>query len=444
MKILIHKNLRGLNSRGIATAIAVLLCCSVAARATVDQNTGTNFIAFTEQNGSRSANLVLSKLDLAIMDTSERESMLASLQEQYGKPIVWASRAARSNSESVFASVRDQAVEQHGLRLRARKVSPVPPLELTENSSAIEIPHPEESTLTSSFLGVNRSDVLTWKTNQDEYLAWGSPANGNWFQYNSNNKWTDAGFNIGLDFGLPGWFSPVWNGFSVKTKLSADIAGRFEYNQWWYKVRYRNSDYGWTRDVSASASLNLRGRAEGIVTWGHDWHLWNDHYWGLGVEARFDVGFAIGATTKMNSSNTNEDEDKLTVDASPSFYVEAQGSVWIGETSHKNQDDDWTTEGHKLIYGAKGQIVFIGTAALGAGFVCKEWDSVNSKYNNNMNRHWSIGNTSISGNAKCRAEIKLSRFTFQQGYKLWEGTKRNDGWKKLSNYQRHSGLDALL
>lgn len=445
MKKRIHKTLRGLNPRGIATAIAVLLCCSVAARATDDKNTGTNFIAFTEQQGDRSMNLVLSKLELAMMAPSERERMLADLEEQYGKPVAWASRAGRSNSKSVFASARDQAVEQHGLRLRARKVRPVPPLELTENSSNMEIPHPEESTgLTSPLLGVNRSDVLTWKRNQDSYLVWNSHKNGNWFQYNSNNKWVNSGFNIGLDFGLPGWFSPVWNGFSVKTKMSADIAGRFEYNQWWYKVKYGNTDYGWTRNVSGSASLNARGRVEGIITWGHDWHLWRNHYWGLGVEARFDVGLQVSATTKMNSSNTRADENNLTVDASPSVYVEAQGSVWIGDTTHKDQDDDWHTEGHKLIFGAKGQIVFVSTAGFGMGFVCKEWDWVNSKDDNNMHRYYSIGNTSISGNAKLRAEIKMARFTFQQGYELWTGSKRNDLWRGEFSAKRHRGLDLLL
>ena len=45
------------NPRGLTAAIAVLVCCTGAARATVEQKNGTNAIAFTEQRGDKSANL---------------------------------------------------------------------------------------------------------------------------------------------------------------------------------------------------------------------------------------------------------------------------------------------------------------------------------------------------------------------------------------------------
>jgi hypothetical protein len=119
------KNLTHNHRRVIKAAIAVLVSCTGAANATVEQNKGTNAIAFSEQRGDSSANLVLSTLDLAIMDPVERDTMLASLETQFGKPKVWASRAARSTSKSVFGFARDGSKEKYGVRLRARTAVPI-------------------------------------------------------------------------------------------------------------------------------------------------------------------------------------------------------------------------------------------------------------------------------------------------------------------------------
>ncbi len=68
-------------NRGVITAaIAVLVSSTCVANATVEHNNGTNAIAFTEQRGDKTANLVLSTLELAIMDPVERDNMLASLE----------------------------------------------------------------------------------------------------------------------------------------------------------------------------------------------------------------------------------------------------------------------------------------------------------------------------------------------------------------------------
>jgi hypothetical protein len=426
------------NPRGLTAAIAVLACCTGAANATVEENKGSNFIAFSEQRGDGSRNLVISKLDLAMMDSTDREKMLASLEEQYGKPVAWASRAARSNFEPFVAYSRDGEVERQGLRLRARKIISEGPMEL---SQAACIPYPGELLRPSPLLGVTRSDVLTWTPHQDDYLKGGREDGKNTFTKGKYFNWTNFGFNYGLGYNLPGYFSPVWNGFSVKTKLSADIAGRFDYQQTWYSVNgFKGLN---TRDVTGSASLGLRGRVEGIITWGHDWSLWGS-YWGLGVEARFDLGLNGSAATDMKSKNTSNQENNLYVGIKPSVYAEMQGSVWIGNTTHKNEDDDSTTEGHKLKHGAKGQVVFLGTVSFNSGFECKEWDHFNNRHNNAMNRYWSAASASVDGKVLARAEIKFLSFTGQWGYMFWEGKHRSKEVVKYFSDSRDKGFDALL
>lgn len=420
-------------------ALAILTGASAFAdsHALLNNNKGSNFIAFTEQQGERSKNLVLSKLDLAMMDPTDRANMLASLEEQYGKPVAWASRAARSNAEQLVTYARDGEVERQGLRLRARKVISEGPMEL---SQAACIPHPGELLRPSPLLGVTRSDVLTWNVNQDHYM-WGGNNNGNSFQYHSYNTYPNGGFNYGLDFGLPGWFTPMWYGFSIKTKLSADIAGRLDYQQWWYKVNGNNNEL--TRDVLGTATLGLRGRIEGIISWGHDWNFLGSH-WGLGLEARGDVGLNLSASVTMNSSNTSNREDKLDVGFTPNVYLEAHGDVWIGNVTHKNADDDYHTEGHKLIHGAKGQVVFLGWVSAESTFVCKEWDWVNDKWNNNMNRWWKVISVSANGKAQVRGEIKFGSFVYQQGYTIWSDRKSSGQVAQHFSSRRNTGLDSLL
>jgi hypothetical protein len=436
MKKLIHNH-----PRGLTAAIAVLVCCTGAARATVEQNKGTNAIAFSEERGDRSANLVLSTLDLAMMDPVERDNMLASLETQYGKPKAWASRAARATSKSVFGFGRDGEKEKNGVRLRARELPPVFNSEVS-NTLPADNARVSEQIASASLLGVSRSEVLTWSANQDRYSGDGPTADS--FRYDSNNKWANEGLNYKLQFGN-GIYSPTWYGFSIKVKPGADIAGRLEYNQWWYKALKNGRDLGWTRDVTGSGSVGCRVNCAAILSWGHDWNLaWAGH-WGIGAEANCTLGLWASFNVNMNSSNTKAGDDTLSAGASVGPYVEAQGTAWIGKTEHKNADDDtWNSESHKLVNGARAQIVFQGTATVGLASTIRDKDWYNDKWNNDMTSEGNVGNTRANGKLVARAEFRWGPVTFQQGYQIWSGTKENSGWVQGRSAENYSATDALL
>jgi len=407
----------------------------------------TNSIAFCESRGDRSANLVLSTLELAMMDPVERENLLASLETQFGKPKVWASRAARATSESVFGFARDGQKEKYGVRLRARQVMPVFSPDLSQVVPAENAPVASGELAPANLLGVRRSEVLTWKPNQDDYLGDGNRAVG--FRFDSRNNWVNTGMNYKLEFG-DGFYTPTWYGFSIKVKAQADLAGRFEYNQSWYRPQsssprgpYDRGD--WTRNVTGSGSVGARVNVGLILSWGHDWNLGPAGYWGIGAEATAPIGVWPSVNTSMNSSNTNGDEDRLSVGFSVGPYVEAQGSVWLGRTEHKDRDDDiFDPESHKLVGGVRGQIVFQGTATIGFGYACRERDWYNDKWNNDMTHEAQIGNTRANGKLVARGEIRFWNHVFQNGWQIWAGEKSNSGWvPKTGSFNSH-GLDLLL
>ena len=413
----------------------------------------TNSIAFCESRGDRSANLVLSTLELAMMDPVERENLLASLETQFGKPKVWASRAARSTSESVFGFARDGQKEKYGVRLRARQVMPVFSPDLSQVAPAEKAPAASGELAPTNLLGVRRAEVLTWTPNQDDYLGDGSTVRR--FRYDSNNKWMNPGFNYKLEFdpaNLGDFYTPTfWGGFQIKLKTQADLAGRFEYNQWWYRPRVRQPRVGWTdkgdwtRDVTGGASVGARCNIQGVIAWGHDWNLWWAGTWGLGAEAVLSIGLWPSVNVGMISSNTRAEADRLSVDATFGPYVEAQGNVWVGKTEHKDSDDDiFYSDSHKLVGGVKGQIVFQGNVSIGVGYTCEERDWYNDKWNNDMTHIGKLGNTRASGKLVARGEIRFWDWTIQDGWQIWAGAKANDGWAERWDYNNDHNLDMLL
>ncbi len=402
----------------------------------------TNSIAFCESRGDRTANLVLSTLELAMMDPAKRENLLASLEAQFGKPKVWASRAARATSESVFAFARDGQKEKYGVRLRARQTMPVFSPDLSQVVPAEKAPVASGQLAPASLLGVQRSEVLTWRAHQDDYLGNGDGAD--YFVYDSNNKWSNLGMNYKLEFG-DGFYTPTWYGFSIKAKVAADLAGRFEYNQWWYKAWRAGLDRGWTRNVAGGASVGGRVNIQGTISWGHDWYLGWAGYWGIGAEATLPIGLWLSLNTSMDSSNTRSSEDRLSVNVSVGPYVEAQGTVWLGETEHKDSDDDTLNpESHKLVGGVRAQIVFQGTATIGLGYTCLDHDWYNDKWNNEMTQNGQVGNTRADGKLLARGEIRLGPWVFQNGWQIWKGVKANSGWVPKTSNKRSEGLDYLL
>jgi hypothetical protein len=147
----------------------------------------------------------------------------------------------------------------------------------------------------------------------------------------------------------------------------------------------------------------------------------------------------------MNSSNTRAEADRLSVDISVGPYVEAQGTVWLGRTEHKDRDDDiWNSESHKLVSGVRGQIVFQGTATIGAGYTCEEKDWFNDAYNNDMTHKAKLGNTRANGKLVARGEIRWGPVVFQNGWQIWAGEKTNNGWVPKTWNSNSRGLDLLL
>ena len=437
MKKLTHNH-----PRGLIAAIAVLVSCAGAARAAIDLNNGTNAIAFTEQRGERTANLVLSTLDLAIMDPVERDNMLASLETQYGKPKVWASTAARDTSKSVFGFGRDGSKEKYGVRLRARQAMPIFNSLLSQVAPAEKVPSAIGEIASAGLLGVERSEALTWTANQDDYTGDGRVATG--FGHWGSNKWINTGFNYKLDFG-DGLYTPTWYGFSIKAKVAADVAGRFAYNQEWYSASSGSNHMAYTRDVNSAASLGVRVTPSLTLSWGHDWNLGWAGYWGLGAEVTIPVGVWPSCGVTMISSNTKSDADFLAINGTFSVYVEAQGSVWIGKTEHTSRDDDmWNPESHKLVAGARAQIVFQGTAGLGIGYKVREYDWYNDKWSNVMRHNAQIANGTADGKLVARAELRWGPVVFQNGYLIWQGSKSNDGIPTKTYDHNNQGLDLLL
>jgi hypothetical protein len=440
------------NHRRVFTAaIAVLACCTGSAHATVEQNKGTNAIAFSEQRGDKTANLVLSRLDLAMMDPVERDNMLASLETQYGKPKAWASRAGRSTSTSVFGFGRDGEKEKYGVRLRARQAMPSFSSELSQVVPAEKVPAALGKMASADLLRVERSEVLTWRANQDDYLGNGNAYS---FRLDHQNRWLNPGFNYKLNFG-DGLYFPIYNGVEFKIKTDADVAGRLGYRQWWYKPQVHTNftnmlvDKGdWTRDVTGNAKVGGRASISFIVMWGHDWNLAWAGYWGLGAEISVAFGVWQNFHVNMVSTNTKSNVNTFTAGSRLQAYVEAQpGSVWIGNTEHKKRENDWSLfdrESHKLIHGAKAQIVFVGTAGAGHSYRCSEYDWYNDKWNNIMSHSARIGRASIDGKLSARAELRFGPVVFQEGYEIWSGSKEAAIWeKKIGEWNDHN-LDLLL
>jgi hypothetical protein len=291
---------------------------------------------------------------------------------------------------------------------------------------------------------VERSEALTWTANQDDYTGNGGVATG--FVYSYSNKWINTGFNYKLDFG-DGLYTPTWYGFSIKAKVAADVAGRFAYNQDIYLPFFGSplNTKGGTRDVNSSASLGVRVTPSLTLSWGHDWNLGWAGYWGLGAEVTIPVGVWPSCGVTMISSNTKSDADFLAINGTFSVYVEAQGSVWIGKTEHTSRDDDiWNPESHKLVAGARAQIVFQGTAGLGIGYKVREYDWYNDKWNNVMRHNAQIANGTADGKLVARAELRWGPVVFQNGYLIWQGSKSNDGIPTKTYDHNNQVFDLLL
>jgi hypothetical protein len=182
-----------------------------------------------------------------------------------------------------------------------------------------------------------------------------------------------------------------------------------------------------------------------ILSWGHDWNLAWAGYWGMGAEASISIGLWPSLGAAMYSTNTSNFEDAFAINSDVNPYVEAQGTVWIGRTEHKERDDDiWNSESHKLVAGARGQIVFQGRAGVGFGYKCTEYDWYNDKWNNSMRNAAQAGNTRADGKLVARAELRWGSVTFQNGYQIWSGNKQNNGWAPVDNNNYYERLDQLL
>jgi hypothetical protein len=147
----------------------------------------------------------------------------------------------------------------------------------------------------------------------------------------------------------------------------------------------------------------------------------------------------------MNSKNTRADGGQLYAGISVGPYVEAQGTAWIGNTEHKERDDDTRNpESHKLVGGARAQIVFQGIATIGVSYKCQEYDWYNDKWNNDMDHTGQLGETRANGKLVARAEFRWGPVVFQEGYQIWQGQKSNDGWKAWYDHSNKYYLDQLL
>jgi hypothetical protein len=447
------------NPRGLTAAIAVLACCTGAANATVEENKGPNAIAFSEQRGDRSANLVLSTLDLAMMDPAERDNMLASLETQFGKPKVWVSRAARSTSKSVFAFARDGAKEKYGVRLRARELSPVFNSEVSTTLPADDA-RVSEQIASASLLGVSRSEVLTSVSSflfQDSWTGNGTQFDD--FKYVSEDHLWDQIFNHKLNFGT-GRFSPTYYGFSVSAKVEAEWTARVSMKRYWYDVFKAGKKLGRTRDSQANVGLGMRPMITGTAKWGYDWSFgWFGH-WGLGAEVAVSVFPWITAQWDLNSHNTSDVADYTNFDLKPSLSIKADGTVWLGREEHASRDNDTVDpdhsrnkESHKLIYGIKGGVQFNGDLSASASVYYSDYDWYNDKWSDKIYSGMSFGAASMSGILLAKEEIKTKFTTYGVGFKLWEGSltsssiHRREVHIESSNDKRYSGYktwDRLL
>jgi hypothetical protein len=434
--------------------------CTGAANAAVEQNKGTNAIAFSEQRGNQSANLVLSRLDLAMMDPVERDNMLASLETQYGKPKVWVSRKGRSPFMSMFTFGGDGDKEKYGVRLRARQALPSFNSDLAQVVPAEKVPAALGDMASADLLGVERSEVLTWSIYQDDYLT------GTSFRFVKTGeiKWLAPEFTWKWSLDTPDgrYINLLANGVQFKTKLSCDSAARLAYNQHFWKGQYRVHDVNKqtttyhdhdgmrTRNIAASGSLSLRNYITFTLAWGHDWPLaWFGHF-GLGVEASGSFGFWNTAEARMLSYNTkkNDEGNYIAAGWNPSISVEIQGTAWIGQTEHKENDGLWAhfygIESHKFVGGAKADIVFVGGVGFGVQARCTEYDWSGDKYNDKMEHRLRIGNLALSGAIKGRVGFRWGDVTWQDGYELWSGRKDITIFKPQYSEYNERFLDLLL
>ncbi len=437
------------NRRVITAAIAVLVSSTCAANATVEHNNGTNNIAFSQQRGDKTANIVLSTLDLAMMDPVERDNMLASLETQFGKPKVWASRAGRTTSKSLFAFGRDGQKEKYGVRLRARQAVPLFNSLLSQVAPADKVPSVLGEMASADLLGVERSEALTrFSIFQDDYL--GSQAQAVGFKFNYDIKAFNEGFNFKVNWG-EGFFSPPWNGFSFKVKFQMDVAGRLEYNQWWYKPQMSRRG-GWsdigdeTRNIVGAGSIGVRPNVQLICSWGYDFPLPWAGYWGLGAEASIAIGGWPAVDARMVSTNTSNIPDENNVTLTFRGYIEGQGLVWIGNTEQKDPIGSEITnpESHKLNYGAKAGIQYTGNGGLTGGWKFREYDWYNDRHNNTMDNNLQIFGVETSGKIYAREEFKFGNVTFQNGYLIWEGSTRAYPYTSMIDRSYNRDLDRLL
>ncbi len=302
--------------------------------------------------------------------------------------------------------------------------------------------------VSTDLLGVKRSEALTWSAYQDDYLG---SMNAGSFRYHSSNNWVNTGFNYRLNFGET-WPSPPRYGFSVKIKTQADVAGRFEYNQLWFKPRPYVSrggvgDFeGYTRDVTGGASLGVRVNTQYILSWGADWQL-GEGFYGLGAEAIVPIGIWPAVSARMFSKNTDGYLDEFGIQYGMSVYVEAQGTVWVGKTEHQIFGDQHIAipESHKLVYGAKAAIVFQGT--VGAATIGYKWfdnDWYNDKWNNGMSTILQVGPVSAEGKFTARGEMRFWNWTWQEGYQIWAGHASTAGYTPIITNQYDGHFDRLL
>lgn len=428
--------------------LVILLAATLYAKAAapkLETLANTNSIAFSESRGDRSANLVLSTLELAMMDPVERGNLIASLQAQYGSPRVWASRSSRAPSDSALAFARSAESEKYGIRLRARQALPTLSPHLAEAAPTGSGNEPEPGRL----LGVHRSELLTWRVSQDWYLEQLRDKSGNCtFKYVDSNTWINPGFNYKLPFSDL-FYAPLWNGAYVKLKLDADVSGRFEYKQLFYHAMRDGLRVGAVRNVQSGATLGARMKLTGAFGWGHDWHIpFGLGHWGLGAEVSISLQAWPNVSASINSMHTSDLADYLSINLSLSPQVEDQGTVWIGVVEDTNEDGDdsdpFYKEQHKLVGGISGQVVFVGTLSFGAGYKCKDWDWANDIYSEKMEHIGRLGNSMAKGTLSVRGEIKLGPWTLQNGWRIWDRQVSNDGWHERTSIRNNNTMDDLL
>ena len=430
----------------------------------------TNRIAFSESQGEQSANLVISTLELAMMDSTERERLLASLEAQYGKARVWASTKVGATPGVALAFTRDEAKEKYGVRLRARKTTPVVLPELSQAEVS-----PKRPALTSeraSLLGVDRREVLTGYLNQDDYLIAGT---GPFIFVNptTSTETFGPGLVIPMYFG-DGVFAAAWNGngFGIRTSaLSMSLAASLTYEGTFWDVlkfgvvyparRAKGNDLmlGVTRDVQSSQTVPSSIDISAVASFGADSRIGavGSGLFIMGGEAPFVVSSILGGPlmdVSVTSYNTNKWNSSLSArGALRSNFENLVGNVWVGNSALAGLDNDKDPDSQKSVPGVlQVQVVFVADAGIGLFSRVFDYDWQNDLNNNNMERGCVVGPNSsyasgsrFSGVAKNTVPIAWpGKPTIAAGFQVWTGLNYSGAvtQKSASDYDRY--MDGML